>query len=58
MDAEIIADYVRKLDMNFHAEDRKVAPIIDNYPAHPNVYNLNLYHSMQPPKLNQWTRES
>ena len=28
------------LDMKFHGESRKVALIIDNYPAHPNVDNL------------------
>ena len=30
MDSEIFADYVRKLDMKFHAEGQKVALIIDN----------------------------
>ena len=40
MDSEIFADYVRNLDMKFHAEGRKVAPIIDNYPAHLNNDNL------------------
>ena len=40
IDSEIFADYVRKLDMKFHAEGSKFALIIDNCPAHPNVDNL------------------
>ena len=40
MDSEIFADYVRKLDMKFHARGRKVALITDNFPVHPNVDNL------------------
>ena len=40
MDSEIFSDYVRRLDAKFHVEGRKVALIIDNCPAHPNVDNL------------------
>ena len=40
MDSEIFADYVGKLDIKFHGEGRKVALIIDNSPAHPNVDKL------------------
>ncbi|XP_065651003.1 tigger transposable element-derived protein 4-like [Hydra vulgaris] len=40
MDSKIFTDYVRRLDAKFNAEGRKVALIIDNCPAHPNVENL------------------
>ena len=40
MDAEIICEYVRRLDAKFHVEGSKVALIIDNCPAHPNVDNI------------------
>ena len=40
MDSEIFSDYTRRLDEKFHVEGRKVALIIDNCPAHPNVDNL------------------
>ncbi|XP_065642745.1 tigger transposable element-derived protein 4-like [Hydra vulgaris] len=40
MDSKIFTDYVRRLDAKFNAEGRKVALIIDNCPAHPNIENL------------------
>ena len=40
MDSEFFSDYARGLDARFHVEGRKVALIIDNSPAHPNVDNL------------------
>ncbi|XP_012558604.2 tigger transposable element-derived protein 4-like [Hydra vulgaris] len=40
MDSKTFTDYVRRLDAKFNAEGRKVALIIDNCPAHPNVENL------------------
>ena len=38
--SEFFSDYARRLDVKFHVEGRKVALIIDNCPAHPNVDNL------------------
>ncbi|XP_065674002.1 tigger transposable element-derived protein 4-like [Hydra vulgaris] len=40
MNSEIFTDYVRRLDAKFNAEGRKVALIINNCLAHPNVENL------------------
>ena len=40
MDCEIFSDYARRLDTKFYVEDTKVALIIDNWSAHPNVDNL------------------
>ena len=40
MDSEIFTEWVRKLDRKFHNENRKVALIIDNWPAHPKVPGL------------------
>ena len=40
MDFKIFAGYVRKLDMKFHAESRKIALIINNCQAHSNVNKL------------------
>ena len=40
MDSEIFSDDARRLDAKFHVEGRRVALIIDNCPAHPNVDNL------------------
>ena len=37
MDSEIFSDYVRRLDAKFHVEGRKIALIIDDCPAHPNM---------------------
>ena len=36
----LFSDYARRLDAKFHVEGRKVALIIDNSPAHPNIDNL------------------
>ena len=40
MNSEIFEEWVRKLDQNFGADDRKIAFIIDNCPAHPSISNL------------------
>ena len=40
MNSEIFEEWVRKLDRKFRADDRKVAPIIVNCPAHPSISNL------------------
>ena len=37
---KFFSDYARRFDAKFHVEGRKVALIIDNYPAHPHVDNL------------------
>ena len=40
MNSEIFEEWVRKLDRRFRADDRKIALIIDNCPAHPSISNL------------------
>ena len=40
MNSEIFEEWVRKLDRTFRADDRKIALIIDNCPAHPSISNL------------------
>ena len=40
MNSEIFEEWVRKLDRKFRADDRKIALIIDNCPAHPSISNL------------------
>ncbi|WP_227549602.1 hypothetical protein, partial [Acinetobacter baumannii] len=40
MESEIFTDYVKKLDAKFETEGRKIALIIDNCPAHPEVTGL------------------
>ena len=40
VDSESFVDYIRKLDMKFYGKGKKVALIIDNCPARPNVDNL------------------
>ena len=40
MNSEIFEEWVRKLDQKFRADDRKIALIIDNCPAHPSISNL------------------
>ena len=40
MNSEIFEERVRKLDRKFCADDRKIALIIDNCPAHPSISNL------------------
>ena len=40
MNSEIFEEWVRKLDRKFRANDRNIALIIDNCPAHPSVSNL------------------
>ena len=40
MNSEIFEEWVRKLDRKFRANDRNIALIIDNSPAHPSISNL------------------
>ena len=40
MNSEIFEEWVRKLNRKFRADDRKIALIIDNCPAHPSISNL------------------
>ena len=40
MNSEIFEEWVPKLDRKFRADDRKIALIIDNCPAHPSISNL------------------
>ena len=40
MNSEIFEEWVRKLDQKFRADDRNIALIIDNCPAHPSISNL------------------
>ena len=41
MDSNIFTDWVKKLDHEFETECRKVALIGHNYPAHPEVKDMN-----------------
>ena len=40
MDTEIFTEWVKQLDRKFLAQNRKVAFIVDNCPAHPDVFDL------------------
>ena len=40
MNSEIFEEWVRKLDRKFRADDRNIALIIGNCPAHPSISNL------------------
>ena len=40
MNSEIFEEWVRKLHQKFRADDRNIALIIDNCPAHPSISNL------------------
>ena len=40
MNSKIFVEWVRKLDRKFRADDRNIALIIDNCPAHPSISNL------------------
>jgi len=40
MNSEIFEEWVRKIDRKFRVDDRKIALIIDNCPAHPVIPNL------------------
>ena len=40
MNSEIFEEWARKLDRKFRADDRKIALIIDNCPAHLSISNL------------------
>ena len=37
MSSELFEEWVKELDQNFGSKKRKIALIIDNYPAHPDV---------------------
>ena len=39
MNSQIIEGWVRKLDQKFRVDERKIAIIIDNCPAHPSISN-------------------
>ena len=41
MDGDLFIEWVKEIDRKFAAQDRKVALIIDNCPAHPTVEGLN-----------------
>ena len=40
INSDIFEELVHKLDQKFRADDRKIALIIDNCPAHPSISNL------------------
>jgi len=40
MDSRLFEEWVRVQDRKFEREGRKVALVVDNYPAHPDVANL------------------
>ena len=40
MDSQIFQEWVRKLDLTFRMEGRKIALLIDNCPAHPSVSDV------------------
>ena len=60
MNSEIFEEWVRKLDRTFRADDRKIALIIDNCPAHPSISNFKSYFCPQirSPFFNRWTKVS
>ena len=41
MSSELFEEWIKEIDRKFSVQKRKVALIIDNCPAHPNVPNLN-----------------
>ena len=50
MNSEIFEEWVRKLDRKFSADDRNIALITDNCPAHPSISNLtNVQLVFSPP---------
>ena len=50
MTGVLFEEYVRKLDSSFQAQSRKVAVLIDNCPAHPEIKKLtNINLIFQPP---------
>ena len=54
MDSEIFTEWIKQLDRKFLAQNRKVAFIVDNCPAHPHVPDLTaidfiFYCQTQPP---------
>ena len=54
MDGVLFEEYVRKTDKKFVSEGKKVALVIDNCPAHPQIENLKLMKlSFLQPKTTQ-----
>ena len=52
MNSEISEEWVHKLDGKFCADDRKIAFIIENCPAHPSISNLiNIQIVFLPPNM-------
>ena len=50
MTGVLFEEYVRKLDSSFQAQSRKVAVLIDNCPAYPEIKKLtNINLIFQPP---------
>ena len=41
MDSSLFDEWVRELDVKFQKKNRKIALIIDNYPAHPTIADLS-----------------
>ena len=41
MDSTLFEEWVRELDVKFQKENRKIALIIDNCPAHPTIADLS-----------------
>ena len=63
MNSEIFEEWVRKLDRKFRADDRKIALIINNCPAHPSISNLTnvpivFCPQIPRPFFNRWTKVS
>ena len=61
MNSQIFEDWICKLDWKFRVDERKIAIIIDNCPAHPSIWQtFNLFscpHTLLP-FLSQWTKVS
>ena len=51
MNSQIFKDHFRKLDRSLRVDERKIAVIIDNCPAHPSISNLtNIQIVFLPPR--------
>ena len=58
MDCQIFEDWVRNIDRKLRTDGRKIALVIDNYPAHPHVSDLtNIQLIFLPPNTTS-VRES
>ena len=42
MDGVLFEEWVREMDKKFASEGRKVTLVMSNFPAHPQIGNLNL----------------